>query len=374
MNGPAIQLSGAPRRQRGVTLVELMIALLLGLLLTAGIIQVFVGNRTTYAYNDGLSRIQENGRFALEFMAHSTRMAGYTGCLSDVPMFNNLNGADTFAFSLDVAVEGFNANGTGPDITFQAAAVNPAPSTNAGDWSPALPAELTGRVLPGSDVLVVRNVSPEANSLVFPFSDSAQVFVEQPHGFAQGQILVTTDCQKASVFQATNVRDTGFGVNLVHSQSGQFTPGNSTPVWGSDQEYGEGAEVAAAETVAFYIGRSEVTGAPALFQLRLGRASDNTAGFFAEELVDNVETMQVRYGEDTTGNSAVDTWQRADQVLEWSEVRSVEISLLVRAPDEYGTDIDTAAYNLNRSIYAPVDDRRLRQVFSTTVGIRNRLP
>src|SRR5690606_29784673 len=77
-------------RQRGVTLVELMVAMLLGLILTGGAIQVFIGNRAAYDFNEGLARLQENGRFAIDSLSFRTRMAGYFGCLPDIPIHNNL--------------------------------------------------------------------------------------------------------------------------------------------------------------------------------------------------------------------------------------------------------------------------------------------
>ena len=64
-------------RQLGLSLVELMVALVLGLILMFGIIQVFFASKQTYITNEGMARMQENGRFALEFMSRSARLAGY---------------------------------------------------------------------------------------------------------------------------------------------------------------------------------------------------------------------------------------------------------------------------------------------------------
>ncbi len=80
-------------RQRGLTLVEMMVASLLAIFLAGGIIQIFVGNRVTFTFNEGVSRIQENARFSLEHIAFTSRMAGYSGCMSDAAVFNNLAGA-----------------------------------------------------------------------------------------------------------------------------------------------------------------------------------------------------------------------------------------------------------------------------------------
>lgn len=356
-----------------MALTELLVALLLGLLLTAGMIQVFIGNRVTFAFNEGLSRIQENGRFSLDHMAYTARMSGYTGCLSEVMIHNNLDAPNDFRDDIGNGLQGFNANGTSSGDTLAAASADPAPSANASAWTPALPAELVNRVIPGSDVLVVRSVSGAADSLVTPFSDSGQLFVSEPHDYVEGEVLVATDCQKASIFQVSNVQDAGGGkVNLVHSNS-SMTPGNSTPTWGPEQSYGLGSEVARLQSYAFYVGRG-ANGSPALFQLRLARQNGTTSNFVPEELVGDIETLQIRYGLDGDDDGDIDSFVSADAVGDWTTVLSVEMSLVSRASDEYGTEVDTGTYDLMGLQFDPVDDRRLRQVFSTTVGIRNRLP
>lgn len=362
-----------PHRQRGMTLVELMVSLMLGLLLTAGIIKVFAGNRISYAFNEGLSRVQENARFTLDHISYNTRMAGYSGCLKDVSVYNNLAAPDNFRDDIENGVQGHNANGTAVGQSYAAAAMDPAPSGNPNAWTPALPAELNNRVIPGSDVLVVRSIAGSAKSLVSPFNNSAQLFTSDPHDFVQGEILVVSDCQKASIFQLTDVTGTGFGVNIVHSGSGSYTPGNSSPTWGPEQDYGLGSEVARLQTYAFYVGRG-ANNSPSLFQLRLQALSGTASGFAPEELVEGIDTMQVRYGLDGDGDGAINSWVTADAVADWTDVLSVEVTLLGRAPDEYGTETDTAIYDLAGAQFNPVDDRRLRQVYSTTIGVRNRLP
>jgi type IV pilus assembly protein PilW len=358
--------------QSGVTLVELMVSLVLGLVLTAGIIKVFLGNRVTYEFNQNLSRIQENARFALDHMAFNARMAGYQGCISDVEVYNNLNGPNNFRDDIRNGIQGFDADGTSEGDAYVALATNPAPSADVNGWSPVLPPELNNKAIPGSDVLVVRSVSGSGMSLVSPFTNAAQMFVGPGHDFVEGEILVVSDCQKASVFQVTNINNTP-GHNIVHSNDNSYTPGNALPNWPSEQDYGLGAEVARLQAHAFYIGNEN--GVPSLFQLRLQLdTATGTAGFQPEELVEGIESMQVRYGVDADNTETIDSWVSADAVADWSDVLSVEITLLARAMDEYGTDTDTVVYTLGGMTFDPVNDRRLRQVFSTTVGVRNRLP
>ena len=361
------------KHEAGVTLVELMVALVLSLVLTAGVIKVFSGNRVTYEFNQSLSRIQENARFALDHMAWNARMAGYQGCISDVEVYNNLATPSAFRDDIRNGIQGFDAVGTSEGDAYTAAATNPAPSGNLNNWSPALPADLDDRVIPGSDVLVVRSVSGSGMSLVAPFTNASQMFVGPGHDFVEGEILVVSDCQKASVFQVTNINATP-SHNIVHSNDNKWTPGNAFPNWPPEQDYGLGAEVARLQAHAFYVGQG-ANGAPSLFQLRLQlNTATGTAAFQPEELVEGIDTMQVRYGVDADNNETIDSWVSADAVANWEDVLSLEVTLLARANEEYGSETDTVVYTLGGTTFNPVDDRRLRQVFSTTIGVRNRLP
>lgn len=363
------------RRLRGMTLVELLVALVLSIFLIGGIIQIFVGNRVTFAFNDGLSRIQENARFSLEHMAYTSRMAGYSGCLDDVAIFNNLAAPNAFRDDIVNGIQGHNANGTGVGQAYAALATDPAPSANAGDWTPVLPPELINLnlAIPGSDVLIVRGAEGPASSLVAPFSDPNLLYVNPGHGFLPGEILVVADCQKASIFQMTAVAASGATETLAHTSGGGFGPGNGVAAWPAEQDFGLGAEVSRHQTYAFFVGRG-ASGRPSLFQLRLQATGPGTAGFQPEELIEGVDSLQIRFGEDGDNDDDADNWTSADGVGDWTRVLSVELTLLARSADEYGTETDTIVYNLAGTQFDPIDDRRLRQVFSSTVGIRNRLP
>ena len=372
------------RRQRGLTLVELMVALLIGLLLTGGAIQVFLANRVAYAFNESMQRVQENGRFALDTLMFNTRMAGYLGCLSGVNLFNNLNSSTTLPFNFAVAVTGFEATGTGPGATFAPTAIDPANSTTAADWATNIVAPLNlgapimNNAVKGSDVLIVRNVSAVSHALVGAYNSGTAVFAGAiPADYAVGDIAIVSDCTKASVFQVTSVADSTAGgvtrIDIGHAAGG--TPGNSLATWNTDQQYGDGAQVARAETWAYYVGRGS-GGHPALFQLRLQTTSGTTTAALgpAEELVDNVDTMQVLYGVDNDADGDVDVYSKADAVANWANVVSLRIGLLVRAPEEYGAETDATTYVVNETGFNPINDRRVRQVFTTTAALRNRLP
>jgi type IV pilus assembly protein PilW len=111
-------MSGRARAQLGYTLIELLIAVTIGLLLTVLVSQVFVGSRRAYATTDDLSRMQENMRYTHDLLGRSVRMASYMSSPSNVPV-----GFDSYTGQFDgasAAVIGADGTSNNPDkITLQ---------------------------------------------------------------------------------------------------------------------------------------------------------------------------------------------------------------------------------------------------------------
>ncbi len=94
-------------QQRGLTLIELMVAMVISLLILAGLFTVYQSNQRGNRFNDGLTRAQENGRFAVDFLARDIRQAAFPandvniqnflflGSLDNVVVANNPNPSDT---------------------------------------------------------------------------------------------------------------------------------------------------------------------------------------------------------------------------------------------------------------------------------------
>ena len=109
-------------RNQGFSLIELMLALALGVVVTAGIVQLFVGNNQTYRVLQGQARLQEGARYALDFISESARAAGYFGCDPDPDKrYHTLNAGANWAnlFEMDIRapVVGFEYTGGGGRIT-----------------------------------------------------------------------------------------------------------------------------------------------------------------------------------------------------------------------------------------------------------------
>ena len=78
------------KKQQGLTLIELLIAMLIGTLLILGASSMFIANKRVYKEVDYQGRLAENARFAMEMMIRDLRMAGFIGCAVREEVFNNL--------------------------------------------------------------------------------------------------------------------------------------------------------------------------------------------------------------------------------------------------------------------------------------------
>ena len=96
-------INDAWKSQKGMTLVELLISITLGLIITAALLSLFINSRQSYRVNENMSRLQENARFAMSFLSRDLRMADYRTCITGDRLDNavagqndtGLNGSDT---------------------------------------------------------------------------------------------------------------------------------------------------------------------------------------------------------------------------------------------------------------------------------------
>jgi hypothetical protein len=89
---PHVSAAGSRARQRGVTFVELMIAMSLGLFLLSSVYFMFAKTKQAYRYQNALAQVQEQGRFATDILTQNLRMAGFPG--DNVPPGNKIEGTD----------------------------------------------------------------------------------------------------------------------------------------------------------------------------------------------------------------------------------------------------------------------------------------
>jgi type IV pilus assembly protein PilW len=406
--------SAARRPQAGLSLIELMIAIALGALLLLGLVQIFGGVRNTFGTNEALSRIQENSRFALEFIRRDVRMAGHFGCLNEFghipqttprptePQFVNYFVApnanrDTVFYTLraDVPLEiyDYNAVATGPGDTFTIASDTPTPPNAAGNWTPALPADLgiTAGALPGSDVIVVRYFDEELISVTggMPNAGTGDIVLDATTitRVVDGGVYGVTNCLGAGLFAVTGI--TGNNINVNGAPNTQ----RAASVWWNDTDVpvGIGTLMFRYRMAVYYVGLG-VNG-PALMRRTLPEAGHPTATAAnqivlgpAEEVVEGVEMMQVLAGVDTSSprDDVTDAYRSGSALLATPaagapredalrQINSVRISLLMRGNQSRANIATPGTQNVGDVRVTVPADGRVRQTYDTVIALRNRL-
>lgn len=351
--------------EKGLSLVELMVAMVIGLFLIAGVTKVFLDSKRTYSFQQALARVQENGRMAMEFIGRDVRMAGYSGCASGdySSLTNTLNNATSLNYDFSRGVNGYDV---GASVPAALSALSPAPLAN-------------------TDVLILKGPLGDGVKIVSN-NNSAQLFAQvtstdsgacadntdRISGICKADILMVADCSKARIFQAGNIQTTGGtppAFNITHPASG--TPGNAISSWGgasasSSENFGTDAEIIKMNTVYYYIATG-AGGRPSLYQ--------SIAPNPGVEILEGVENMQLLYGRDTGTDLVPDQYDTATAVSTasaWDKVGAVRVQLLMQSVDDGVTDI-AQPYSFNGANVTPAD-RRLRHVFVSTIGVRAKMP
>ncbi len=333
------------KKQLGFSLVELMIAVTLGLIVSGAVIALFLTSSKANQTQDNLARLQENARFALIKMQADIRMAGYRGCLgrkgsapstATTLVTNVINGIgykDNFALS----VQGFNG---------------------VSSWTPALDASISGVLpapTPGSDVITVRmGVGAGVPLAAVMANSSADISIAaNTDGLTVGNTALIADCVVSTVFSVTAIAAT----SISHANGL-----NATADLG--RAFGTDAVVMPVSTITYYVGpSSDLANGLSLWRKTNANAS--------EELADNIEKLKILYGEDTNGDLSPDKYVTADNVVNMNNVIAVKLMLLTRTTnDNLSTTGQNYTFNGVPAI-VPVD-KRVRRTFTLVTTIRNR--
>lgn len=408
------------RNSRGLSLIEILVALAIGSLLVLGLVEVFAASRAAYQMSEGLSRVQENGRFAMDYLMRDLRMVGHLGCVNDQARFlpENTDGARNglistfvtqadrdndvynnapFALQFDASIRGYNANQTSPGNTLPLSA-NPAVSGNANAWTPALPTlpngtNLAALAIPGSDVVALRYFSP-TGAQVTGFTAGNPAFIDViaadfdnvTDGIDDPGLFGVSDCATAAVFRANAIAsgapNTRITVAMDAINRSALDGNNSSNQFSTGQ-----AMVYRAETVIYYVGIG-TGGEPALFRMRFNIEPGSAAisigpGGLPEELVQGVESLQLLYGVDQQTNPAIipsgymATSTPATATTVWDRVGLVQVGLVTRSPDAAAATQRADALPdlsaLGVVITPPAGSTDYRTVYESSIAFRNRL-
>ena len=352
-------LSRAARRQkmRGFSLIELMVSVTISLMVLVAVSYVFVASKRTYSVQDRLARVQENARFAIQFISRDLRMAGYSGCMDEVSSVNNTLNTG-FTFNPSVAIEGLE-NATGSWY----------PSGN----TTAIPTNIKA----GSDAIMLRMADPSLLiSVTRPMpNESAEINVSAVTGLAANDIVMISDCSSADVMQITAVQTASS--KIQHIPGGASSPGNATQRL--SKQYKENAKVMRYVARSYYLKNKTDPNDPGKTIPSLYMSENGGA---EQELVEGVEDMQITYGVDTdpAADGIPNSYRKPgdaglNTASEWSRVKSIRIAFLVRSIDDKDYEVDArAGSNIDvngKSFAIPANDKYQRRIFLTTIQLRN---
>jgi type IV pilus assembly protein PilW len=323
-----------PPASRGLSLVELLISILLGLFLTSGIVSVYLGSKQNYFYEEQAARMQENGRYAMRLLQRELTMAGFFGGV--------------------LAMEAVTPASVGTDCSTGDWALNGvAPVDLLNDYSgQSSPVSLSSTpftcldgagIAPSTDILAIKRTASEASlhsgvpAAGLTASTGEQWYLRLADGgdprWEKLRPIDLLDSAKAGA--SLTYWEASSKIFYIRTYSDSGKEGDSIPTL----------------------------------------CMENLAGNAVTSrcLVEGVENMQLEFGIDTDDDGVANQYKAAPTGAEMAQAVTARIHLLLRSILEIAGYRDDKIYALGQKVVAAQHDGFLRRVFSTTVHLRNRI-
>ncbi len=371
--------SGRHGRRSGFSLVELLIAMTLGLILTLGMILYFSESKRTSDLTTAMIDMQESARYAVSALSQRIRLSGYQGCL-------DLNRGEIAIQSLKSPTMGLKSSATVGSVVVSDTEWSPPPP-------PGINLPMPFPAVVGTHALSVQFAGAEAGRLTRQMSDnnivaslSGPLHIDRDLDFKVGDFAIVASCDTVDLFTVSDVSVSALGDGTVeavlgHKASHNVT-GNLTRAYG-DSLTNRQTRVMRFNSNVYYVGDTGLTNQQgdritALYQRTLPFDDDTNP---PTEVVQGVENMRLAFGvREVGGNLRYVTSD--DPAFDSSRVEVVQIGLLMTSWDRIadvndektyrliGDDITPATSHGDGSTY--ISDKRMRLAFHGTVKVRNR--
>jgi len=318
--------------QRGLSLIELMISMLIGSVIILGVLNLFTANLQTYNVLQAQSRLQEGAHYGLNVMNRDVRKTGYRGCYSSGDLYAAVT---TIAGQFDIrtAFSVFNGGDTG--------------------WSSsntALPSLISATAQVGTDILVLRYIGNDEAYLTNPIApgNASIVVAADPANSAivEDDIALLHDCEKATLFEVTGIS--------VSESDGTITFGHdTTTALAETGTFGTDASVSSIRSRTYFI-RQGANGLEGSGGLSLYR--DDGDGSQAYELVEGIEDFQITLGIDTDSDGVPNQYVAPSADLDVSRVVVMMVEMTANSVSPVGSS---------------ESDGLLRRAFRQTIQLRN---
>ncbi|WP_320825974.1 PilW family protein [Reinekea sp.] len=320
-------------QQQGLSLVELMVAVVLASFIITGIVQVVLSNRQAFNLTESMVRVQESGRFTLNFIADDLRQSGNYGC---TPTFN----------SISQNIQSFTANM--PDINaIQTTA--PAAFGNSADG-----ADGTASAFDAPDTLALLKLNQNSATITAGVLSPSTLGISNEGSFASGDYVLVSNCEVADLIRLGSGTSTTQMVDATGGLRYSFFVMQNKRSTVNEIEH-------------------------RIFTVNAKNELELAVNGARQVLLGSVENIQYKYGVDTDGDLVPDYFANIRDVplASIDDVVAVKISVLTVSGSQAEGDVEgvtsspqTLTFNDKTLTMA---DRRLRKVFETTVILRNRM-
>lgn len=299
----------------GFTIIELMVSMLLGLIVIAGVSSVFLANQQVYRTNAALGDVQSNTRMSFEMLAQNIRQAGLLGCTSNGQIANVLvegpyNGGTKWWADWKNALVGYNASTTAnPALTVGTAAGNQVSGTDS------------LMILSAADIGLSVNAQDTVNTK-FTLNGTN-------NDLAINKIMIVCDPWQATIFRASSY--TANATNPVIGYAKSTTTNCSTGLGyttvctagGNAYTFAANSPIATLAAGVWYVGYNAV-GTTSLYYANVDTTS-STGSLTQQEMVRGVTAMKITYN--MLNKTSFVT---ADLVTNWSQVAAVQVNLTLQ--------------------------------------------
>jgi type IV pilus assembly protein PilW len=327
----------------GFTLVELMVAMLLGLIVIGGVTSVFLANQQVYRTNAALGDVQDNTRMSFEMLAQNIREAGLLGCgsngqVANVLMDNPNNGGGTDWW----------ANWSNALMGYSGTTANPALAT------------VTNQVA-GTDSLMILSAAADGGLSVNTQTATAFKLNGTSTDLANNKIMIVCDPWQATIFRASSYAPSPTNPVIGYALTNNCSIGLGYPTvctaGGNAYTYAANSPITTLVAGAWYIGSNPV-GTTSLYLASVNTAITGTGAVTPQEMVRGVTAMNITYN---MANQA--SFVPASAVTSWSTVDAVQVNLTVQQTSSQNAGTGTAT-----SVAVPI-----QRSYTITSTVRNRV-
>ncbi len=325
-------------RQRGLSLVELMVALTLGLVVTSAILAIYLHTTRGHAQNERYAWMQENGRYALKALSDDIGMVDFWGKIISTDVITTTLAPPVGDCAVDINMyDGddalmVNNYHVGPALTH---------------FAPC--ATITANQKASTDILVLKRVEG---------SPTASTFIDVTDVDADTDTTETLTTGAANLQNGTvYLRSNGSTASFIDNAA----PANPPALGQSDWAY--------VPRVYFVRDYYETVGdgVPALCRLEIvGSGLGNT-----QCIAEGVEDLHVQFGIDTNNDGVANLYTAVPTLAQMETAVSARLYLLMRSIEADPSYINGNTYNLGDVAIAAFNDQFYRVVYSTTIALRN---